>query len=195
MAKISFNGRDASILATDKSFILKDFALKEASTDILYRVTNTEGVIIQKGVLTVRLSTKKPVIKKPDVVNYPVSSKDFIILAPTSNPYKTVEESVKIRGSFAANLVKYIRVNSYQLQQFKAYSTNWTYNASILNGNMEEGVNEYLITYYGANDNLLMSSKLYIVKEKTPTPAPIVTPVVPVTMTNTGSSVSSGSIR
>ena len=138
VAKISFNGREANILATDKSFILKDFALKDASTDILYRVTNTDGVIIQKGVLTVRLSTKKPTIKKPDVVSYPVSSKDFIILAPTDNPHKTTEESVKIRGSFAPDLVKYIRVNSYQLQQFKAFGTSWTYNASILNGNMEE---------------------------------------------------------
>ncbi len=48
VAKISFNGQEAKILTTDKSFILKDFALKDASTDILYRVTNTDGVIVQK---------------------------------------------------------------------------------------------------------------------------------------------------
>ena len=136
-----------------------------------------------------RLSTKKPTIKKPDVVSFPVSSKDFVILAPTDNPHKTTEESVKIRGSFAPNLVKYIRVNSYQLQQFKAFGTSWTYNASILNGNMEEGVNEYLITYYGADDKLLTSSKLYIVKEK---PAPV---IIPEPVVATGSTASTGSTR
>ncbi len=67
-------------------------------------------------------------------------------------------------------------MNSYQLQQFKQFGTSWTYNASIENGNMEEGVNEYLITYYGPSDEILATSKVYIVKEKpapeTPTQAP-----------------------
>jgi hypothetical protein len=166
VAKISFGGRDATILAADKSFILKDFALKAPTNDIAYRVLDGDGITVQKGIITVNVSGKKPTIKKPDVVSYPVSSKSFSILAPGDNPHKTTEESVKIRGSFAPDLVKAIRVNSYQLQQFRAFGTSWTYNASIANGNMEEGVNEYLITYIGADDAILATSKIYIVKER-----------------------------
>jgi hypothetical protein len=169
IAKISFGGRDATILAADKSFILKDFALKAPTNDIAYRVLDSDGISIQKGVITVNVSGKKPTIKKPDVVSYPVSSKSFSILAPVDNPHKTTEESVKIRGSFAPDLVKAIRVNSYQLQQFRAFGTSWTYNASIANGNMEEGVNEYLITYIGVDDTVLATSKIYIVKERAAT--------------------------
>jgi hypothetical protein len=169
ISKISFGGRDATILAADKSFILKDFALKAPTNDIAYRVLDSNGISIQKGVITVNVSGKKPTIKKPDVVSYPVSSKSFSILAPVDNPHKTTEESVKIRGSFAPDLVKAIRVNSYQLQQFRAFGTSWTYNASIANGNMEEGVNEYLITYIGVDDTVLATSKIYIVKERAAT--------------------------
>lgn len=173
IAKISFGGRDATILAADKSFILKDFALKAPTNDIAYRVLDSDGISIQKGVITVNVSGKKPTIKKPDVVSYPVSSKSFSILAPVDNPHKTTEESVKIRGSFAPDLVKAIRVNSYQLQQFRAFGTSWTYNASIANGNMEEGVNEYLITYIGVDDTVLATSKIYIVKERAVTNSPV----------------------
>ena len=173
VAKISFGGRDATILAADKSFILKDFALKAPTNDIAYRVLSNDGISIQKGVITVNVSGKKPTIKKPDVVSYPVSSKNFSILSPVDNPHKTTEESVKIRGSFAPDLVKAIRVNSYQLQQFRAFGTSWTYNASIVNGNMEEGVNEYLITYIGVDDTILATSKIYIVKERVVIPSPL----------------------
>jgi hypothetical protein len=31
---------------------------------------------------------------------------------------------------------------------------------------MEEGVNEYLITYIGVDDTILATSKIYIVKER-----------------------------
>ncbi len=168
VAKISFGKRDAQILTEDRSFRLKDYILPDATNDISYRVFDVTGNLMQKGLVTVNVSTKKPTIKKPDVINFPISSKDFKIISPTENPYKTTENSVKLKGSFAPDLVKYIKINSYQLQQFKQFGTTWTYNASIENGNMEEGVNEYLVTYYGPNDEVLITSKVYIVKEKPP---------------------------
>lgn len=70
--------------------------------------------------LTVHLK-KKSTQKKPDVINYPVSSKDFKIISPAENPFKTTDSAVKIRGSFAPDLVKFIKVNNYQLQQFKQF--------------------------------------------------------------------------
>jgi len=164
--KITFGKMEAKITTDGKAFSIKDYLLTEDVNDISYRVYDENGNQIDKDVITVKLNKKSVTQKKPDVVNYPVSSKDFKVISPSENPFKTTDSSVKLRGSFAPDLVKFIKVNNYQLQQFRQFGTSWTYNASIDNGNMEEGVNEYLITYYGANDDVLYTSKVYIVKEK-----------------------------
>lgn len=166
--KMIIGKQEVKILAEQGTFILKDYTLSDDINFINYRAFDEAGTLIETGVVTVNLDKKKVTQKKPDVINYPVSSKDFKIQFPGDNPYKTTDSAVKIRGSFAPDLVKFIKVNNYQLQQFRQFGTSWTYNASIDNGNMEEGVNEYLITYYGANDDLLYTSKIYIVKEKVP---------------------------
>lgn len=171
--KITFGKMEAKITTDGKAFSVKDYVLTEEMNDINYRVYDESGVQLEKDVITVKLTKKSVTQKKPDVVSYPVSSKDFKILSPAENPFKTTDSSVKIRGSFAPDLVKFIKVNNYQLQQFRQFGTSWTYNASIDNGNMEEGVNEYLITYYGTNDDVLYTSKIYIVKEKV---APVTVP-------------------
>ncbi len=166
--KITIGKQEAKILAEQATFTLKDYTLIDDINFINYRAFDEAGVVIETGVVTVNLNPKKVTQKKPDVISYPVSSKDFKIQFPSENPYKTTDSAVKIRGSFAPDVVKYIKVNNYQLQQFRQFGTNWTYNASIDNGNMEEGVNEYLITYYGTNDDILYTSKIYIVKEQVP---------------------------
>lgn len=181
--KITFEKTDAKILVEDNSFILNNFPLPEQSNDIVYRAFDENGIQVQKGTLTLYVSNKKKPVKKPDVVAFPVTSKDFKIISPIWNPYNTTERSVKIKGSFAPNLVKFIKVNNYQLQQFKQFGTSWTYNASIDNGNMEEWINEYLITYYWPSDEVLSSSKIYIVKkaEVVTQPEAPVTEVAPAT--------------
>lgn len=166
--KITIGKQEAKILAEQATFSLKDYILNDDINFINYRAFDEAGVVVETGVVTVNLNPKKVTQKKPDVISYPISSKDFKIQFPSENPYKTTDSAVKIRGSFAPDVVKFIKVNNYQLQQFRQFGTNWTYNASIDNGNMEEGVNEYLITYYGANDDILHTSKIYIVKEQVP---------------------------
>jgi hypothetical protein len=173
--KLKIGKFEAKILADQNTFSLKDYILTDSVNFVNYQAFDAAGGIVETGVVTVNLNKKSVTIKKPDVINYPVSSKDFKIVFPGDNPYKTTDSSVKIRGSFKPDLVKFIRVNNYQLQQFKQFGTSWTYNASIDNGNMEEGVNEYLITYYGTDDSILYTSKIYIVKEKV---APVVIPGV-----------------
>jgi hypothetical protein len=49
--------------------------------------------------LTVYTTSKekaKEELEKPTVTTYPLSSKDFRIVAPNDNPYKTTENIVKI---------------------------------------------------------------------------------------------------
>ncbi|MFZ4461415.1 MAG: hypothetical protein ACOYN2_02495 [Patescibacteria group bacterium] len=180
VSKIVIGKREAQVLKDDKSFRLNNYLLPDASNDLSYKVFDDAGVVIEKGVITVNVNNKKTAIKKPDVVNYPVSNKDFKIISPADNPFKTTETSVKLRGSFAANMVKYIKVNNYQLQQFKAFGTSWSYNASIDNGNMEEGMNEYLITYYGPSDEVLGTTKIYVVKDTAKPALPTETHTTPV---------------
>lgn len=43
-------------------------------------------------------------------------------------------------------------------------------------------MNEYLVTYFGPNDEVLATTKLYIVKEQTPTETETTTPVTPSTL-------------
>lgn len=173
--KIVIGKREAQILKEDKSFRLSNYLLPDASNDLSYKVFDDMGVIIEKGIITVNVSSKKTTVKKPDVINYPISNKDFKIISPTDNPYRTTETSVKLKGSFAPNMVKYIKVNNYQLQQFKAFGTSWSYNASIDNDNMEEGMNEYLITYFGPSDEVLGTTKIYVVKETAKPATPVET--------------------
>lgn len=181
VAKITVNGKETQIFSSEKTFQLKSFSLNDATNDLAYRVYDSEGILLEKGVLTVYYSGKKPTVQKPSVTSYPISNKDFTITSPGENPYKTTEQSAKIKGSFAPNIVKYITVNNYRLKQFKEFGTSWTYNASIENGNMNEGINEYLITYYGPSDEVLATTKYIIVKEK----APEVTPTTGQTPTTT----------
>jgi hypothetical protein len=80
--KITFDKSEAKILTEDNSFLLSNFPLADQTNDIVYRAFDENGNQIQKGTLTIYVSNKKKTIKKPDVVAYPVSSKDFKILAP-----------------------------------------------------------------------------------------------------------------
>ncbi len=188
--RLTIGKQEAKILVDQNTFSIKEYLLTDVVNFINYQAFDAAGGVVETGVVTVNLNKKKVTTKKPDVINYPVSSKDFKVLFPSENPYKTTDTAVKIRGSFAPDLVKFIKVNNYQLQQFKQFGTSWTYNASIDNGNMEEGVNEYLITYYGTDDSILYTSKIYIVKEKA---APVVLPWLETPATGTIPSTSTGS--
>lgn len=190
IAKITINDKEALLDKEQKSFLYKNFSLIGASSDIVYKAYDSEGGIIAKGILTVYTSKKtgtQDASKKPTVITYPISDKDFRILSPTENPYKTTDDIIKIEGRVNKGIVKYITVNDFRLSKFVPMWTSWAYFANKSYGTMNDGINPYTIKYYGANDELLFTNLFTIVKEEN---APINTAPVPTSESITGTGVS-----
>lgn len=178
----------------DKSFSYKGFPLVSSSNNIVYKAYDSEGGILAKGILTIYTSIKtgkEDTTKKPSVTTYPISDKDFRIISPTENPYKTTDNIVRIEGRVNKGIVKYITINDFRLSKFPQLGTSWYYFANKDYGTMNDGINLYTIRYYGASDELLFTNLFTIVKEKKEED----TTTTPVGTTNTGTVTSTGSSK
>ena len=98
--KITINGRDVSFDKEKHSFILKDFPIVANANNIIYKAFDKDGGLMLKGLVTVYSSKKtaKEDVKKPTVTTYPISDKTFQIVTPNENPYKTMDDVVKVEG-------------------------------------------------------------------------------------------------
>lgn len=182
ITKVTINDKEALIDAEQKSFIYKGFPLAASSNNIVYKAYDSEGGILAKGLLTVYTSQKigkEDASKKPSVTTYPISDKDFRIISPTENPYKTTDSIVRIEGRVNKGIVKYITINDFRLSKFPQLGTSWYYFANKDYGTMNDGINLYTIKYYGTSDELLFTNLFTIVKEKKEdavAPAPAIIP-------------------
>lgn len=165
--KITINDKEASFNKTEKTFVFKDFSVENNMNNIVYKAFDKDSGLIYKGLLTVYLSKKasKDTAAKPSVTTYPISDKDFRIIAPTDNPYKTSDDVVRIEGQVNKGAVKYITINDFRLSKFPQFGTSWYYFANKDYGTMNDGINLYTIKYYGENDTLLSTNLFTIVKE------------------------------
>lgn len=169
ITKVTINDKEALIDKEQKSFIYKSFPLSSSSNNIIYKAYDSEGGVLAKGILTIYTSQKigkEDASKKPSVTTYPISDKDFRILSPMENPYKTTDDIVRIEGHVNKGIVKYITINDYRLSKFPQLGTSWYYFANKDYGTMNDGINLYTIKYYGENDELLFTNLFTIVKEK-----------------------------
>ncbi len=101
VTKVTVDDKEAKINAEAKSFSFKSFPLQSNVNNLVYKAFDRDGNLLAKGVLTVYSSVKQgqtSQASKPTVTTYPVSDKDFQIVAPTENPYKTTENVVRIEG-------------------------------------------------------------------------------------------------
>lgn len=177
--KITLNDKEVSLNKTENKFSFKWFNLWNSVNNVVYKVYDKDSNLLTKWVMVVYSSgwdTKKEV-EKPTVTSYPISDKDFRIIEPTGNPYKTTENVVKIVWQVNKWVVKYISINWFRLTKFPQFSTTWYYFANKDYGTMNDWINLYTIKYFGTNDELLSTNLFTIVKE-TPevTPTPITTP-------------------
>ena len=165
--KVTINDKEASLNKTDKSFVYKGFTLSSNDSNLVYKAYDSDGGLLYKGLVTVYLSKKaaKDDAVKPSVTTYPISDKDFRIISPTENPYKTTDDVVRIEGQVNKGVVKYITINDFRLSKFPQLGTSWYYFANKDYGTMNDGINLYTIKYYGANDELLSTNLFTIVKE------------------------------
>ncbi len=172
VAKVTINDKETKLDAEKKTFSFKGFPLSSNRNDLVWRAFDADGNLVPnaqagKGFLTVYSSAKKAAdtASKPTVTTYPISDKEFRIVAPAENPYKTTENVVRIEGRLPKGSVKQITVNGFRLTKFTQYGTYWYYFANKDYGTMNDGINTYEIRYYGENDELLKTSQLIIVKE------------------------------
>jgi len=195
IVKITINDKEVLIDKENQSFLYKGFPLINPINNLVYKAYDSDGNIISgtKGVLTIYTSEKagkNNASQKPSVTTYPISDKDFRIISPTENPYKTTEDIVRIEGRVNKGVVKYITVNDFRLTKFTPLGTSWYYFANKDYGTMNDGINLYAIKYYGENDELLFTNLFTIVKEKKEAPIPVTIPVNNES-TSTGSSTQS----
>jgi hypothetical protein len=166
-AKVTVAGVSAAVDPKTRTFLVPGVAVAEGANDLVWKALDAEGATLAKGVLTVYLPKKKTSAALPNkVVSYPISDKDYKILAPVGNPYKTSEDFVKIVGQVPAGVVDHITVNDYQLQKsFRPGGTSWYYFANKEFGTLGDGLNLYKIRYYSADGKLLLESLFTIVRE------------------------------
>lgn len=168
ITKVTINDKEAKIDTAAASFSFKAFPLPENANNLVYKAFDKDGTVLVKNVLTVYSSGKKTQAQetsKPTVTTYPISDKDFRIVAPTENPYKTTENVVRMEGRLTKGTVKYITINGFRLSKFTQFGTYWYYFANKDYGTMNDGINTYEIKYYGENDEVVKTSQFIIVKE------------------------------
>lgn len=165
--KITLNDKDTLINKAEKKFSFKWFNLASSVNNVVYKVYDSDANLLAKWVIVVYSSwnNKKETNDKPTVTTFPINDKDFKIIEPTDNPYKTSENVVKIVGQVNKWAVKYITINGFRLTKFPQFWTVWYYFANKDYGTMNDGINLYNIKYYWENDNLLFTNLFTIVKE------------------------------
>lgn len=176
--KITINDKEVSINREENTFVAKDFQLQNDINNLVYKAYDQDGNLLVKWVLTVYSTSKEKAVEsqeKPTVTTYPISSKDFRIISPDENPYKTTENLVKIAWVVNRWAVKFITINDFRLTKFTQYSSNWYYFANKDYGTMNDWINLYTIKYYWKDDELLYTSLFTIVKETIEIENPITT--------------------
>jgi hypothetical protein len=143
-----------------------DFPITAETNNIVYKVYNSEGKQIEKWVITI-FGSKQAMQSANKLIsnNSPISSKDFQITYPTSNPFVTTDRLIKVQWLVPKDTVSYIMVNDYRLQKYNAWGTSWLYYANIDNDTMREGINLYTIRFYGPKNDVLYTQLFTIIKE------------------------------
>lgn len=165
--KVTLNDKEASINKEENTFISKDFDLLDSINNVVYKAYDSDNNLLLKWVLTLYATSKEKSKEnqKPTVTTYPISSKDFRIISPSENPFKTTDSIVKISWSVNKWIVKFITINDFRLTSFSLFGSSWHYFANKDYWTMNDGINLYTIKYYWKEDELLNTSLFSIVKE------------------------------
>ncbi len=124
VTKVTVNDKEAKIDTASASFSFKGFPLPENANNLVYKAFDKDGTLLAKNVLTVYSSVKKSQTQeasKPTVTTFPISDKDFRIVAPAENPYKTTENVVRLEGRLPKGAAKYITINGFRLSKFTQF--------------------------------------------------------------------------
>lgn len=164
--KITLNDKEATISPVNDTFTFVDFPIIAEVNNIVYKAYNTDGKEVTKGVITVYWSKQSiQNINKLISNNSPISSKDFSIISPSTNPFFTTDRFMKVQWVVPKDKVSYILVNDYRLQKYIAWNTSWYYFANMDTDTMRDGINSYKIEFYWIKNDLLYTQLFTIIKE------------------------------
>ncbi len=164
--RVTIDDKDASVSPVNETFVMQNLSMDKDIMNFVYKAYDGNNSLMEKWVLVV-FSSRWVKDNQWRLVsnNFPISNKDFKIVFPTENPYKTTDSLVKVQWTVPRDTVEYIVVNGYRLQKFIPNSTVWYYYANTDTKSMVDGINLYTIKFYGSDNTVLYSQLFTIVKE------------------------------
>lgn len=166
--RVTIDDIDTSVSPVNQNFILQNFSLKDEINNIVYKAYDKNNQLLEKWVLVVYGPKNTGAASTLVPQHSPISSKDFLITSPKSNPYTTTDSYVRVQGTVPVNTVQYIVVNDFRLQKYVPNSTTWYYHANAEIGTMKDGMNLYTIKFYDARNTLLYTQLFTIIKDAKP---------------------------
>jgi hypothetical protein len=167
IVRVTLNDLDSVVSPVNSTFTFPEFPITAEINNIVYKGYTANGTQVSKWVITV-LGSKQSLdqsVTRLLTNASPISSKDFRIVSPASNPYVMTESAIKVQWTVSKDAVSYILVNGYRLQKYIPGSTTWYYYANIASSTLKDGINLYTIEFYGNKDNLLYTQLFTIIKE------------------------------
>lgn len=167
IVRVTLNDLDTVVSPVNNTFTFAEFPLTTEINNIVYKAYTKDGTQVTKWVITV-LGSKQALdqsVTRLLTNASPISSKDFRIVSPASNPYVMTENAIKVQWTVTKDAVSYILVNGYRLQKYIPGSTTWYYFANMASSTLKDGINLYTIEFYGNKDDLLYTQLFTIIKE------------------------------
>ena len=167
IVRVTLNDQETVVSPVNHTFTFAEFPLTSEINNIVYKAYTADGTQVAKWVVTV-LGSKQALdqsVTRLLTNASPISSKDFRIISPASNPYVMTDSAIKVQWTVTKDAVSYILVNGYRLQKYIPGSTTWYYYANMASSTLKEGINLYTIDFYGNKDDILYTQLFTIIKE------------------------------
>ncbi len=166
IVKVTLNDIDTIVSPVNSTFTFSGFILSQEINNIVYKAYDATGKQVEKWVWTV-YGSKQAMQNMTRLIpnTSPISSKEFRIVSPASNPYVMTDSAIKVQWTVPKDTVSYIMINDYRLQKYVANSTSWYYFANMDSWTMQNGINLYTIKFYWINNQLLYTQLFTIIKE------------------------------
>ena len=167
IVRVTLNDQETVVSPVNNTFTFAEFPITTEINNIVYKAYIADGTQVEKWVITVLWSKQAldQSVTRLLTNASPISSKDFRIVSPASNPYVMTESAIKVQWTVTKDAVSYILVNGYRLQKYIPGSTTWYYFANIASSTLKNGINLYTIEFYGNKDDLLYTQLFTIIKE------------------------------
>lgn len=174
--KISINNNDAVIQESDNTFSLSNVPLNSGVNDLVIKIYNINGTILEKNVYTIYTSSNTNTVSQSVTpvntsvnssggATYKADATQFGFTAPSSSgKFSTTGSEITIRGITTAEGISKVTVNGFELSSFNG--STWRYHAFARFETLLVGTNQYKVDYYGADDSIVYTDYYTIVKKE-----------------------------